>query len=71
MNQPKGGASMIFRGPHTDVSAPKINVVDFVLGDISAHENKTAIIQSETNRKISYREPVSYTHLTLPTTPYV
>ncbi len=56
MNQPKGGASMIFRGPHTDVSAPKINVVDFVLGDISAHENKTAIIQSETNRKISYRE---------------
>ncbi|MGY8841729.1 MAG: 4-coumarate--CoA ligase family protein [Burkholderiales bacterium] len=47
---------MIFRGPHTEVSAPKINVVDFVLGDISAHENKTAIIQSETNQKISYRE---------------
>ena len=47
---------MIFRGPHADVSTPKINVVDFVLGNISAHENKTAIIQAETNRKISYRE---------------
>ncbi|MDA0237353.1 MAG: 4-coumarate--CoA ligase family protein [Proteobacteria bacterium] len=47
---------MIFRSPHADVSAPRINVADFVLGDISAHENKTAIIQAETSRKISYRE---------------
>ena len=47
---------MIFRGPHPDVSAPNINVAEFVLGDISAHKNKTAIIQSETKRKISYQE---------------
>ena len=47
---------MIFRGPHPDVSAPNINVAEFVLGDISAHKNKIAIIQSETKRKISYQE---------------
>ncbi|MDG1144001.1 MAG: AMP-binding protein, partial [Burkholderiales bacterium] len=47
---------MIFRGPHPDVSAPNKNVAEFVLGDISAHKNKIAIIQSETKRKISYQE---------------
>ena len=47
---------MIFRGPHADVSAPKINVLEFVLGDISSHKDKTAIVQAETGRKISYHE---------------
>jgi len=47
---------MIFKGPHADVSAPKINVVDFVLGDCDAHASKTAIIQAETGRRISYQE---------------
>ena len=47
---------MIFRGPHPDVSAPNKNVAEFVLGDISAHKNKIAIIQSETKRKISFQE---------------
>jgi len=47
---------MIFKGPHADVSAPKINVVDFVLGDCDAHTSKTAIIQAETGRRISYQE---------------
>ena len=47
---------MIFKGPHADVSAPKINVVDFVLGDCDAHATKTAIIQGETGRRISYQE---------------
>ena len=47
---------MIFRGPHADVSAPKINVLEFVLGDISSHKDKTAIVQAETGRQISYRE---------------
>lgn len=47
---------MIFRGPHPDVSTPIINVAEFVLGDISAHKDKTAIIQAETNHKISYQE---------------
>jgi len=47
---------MIFRGPHPDVSAPNLNVAEFVLGDISAHKNKTAIIQAETKREISYQE---------------
>ena len=47
---------MIFRGPHTDVSAPKIRVDEFIFGDISAHSNKTAIIHAETGREISYGE---------------
>ena len=49
---------------HFEVTVPDVLIMDLQLGD----ESVTSEI-----RELTYRhpEPVSYTHLTLPTTPYV
>ena len=47
------------------------NVAEPFLASVRAHPDKTAVVFD--GREITYRamNAVSYTHLTLPTTPYV
>ncbi len=47
---------MIFTSPHPNVTDPKQSVYQYVLGDITGFSEKTAIINSTNDERISYAE---------------
>ena len=53
--------------------AKRLGMPGFAAKQIASwlYDKKVASIDEMTNLSLKYRESVSYTHLTLPTTPYV